>query len=39
MEKTEETPSRGRSRSLSDYWVAFCGVMLVAIVVYAVYTA
>ena len=37
MEKTEETPSR--SRSLSDYWVAFCGVMLVGIVVYAVYTA
>jgi hypothetical protein len=36
MEKTEETPSRSR---ISDYWVAFCGLMLIAIVVYAVYTA
>jgi hypothetical protein len=35
----EQAKNLNRTRSLSDYWVVFCAVLLFVIVVYAVATA
>jgi hypothetical protein len=39
MEDQAQTKNLARPRSLSDYWIVFCAVLLFAIVVYAVATA